>query len=242
VALGVPLKELQVGPFAQFQNCPDDEISLMELVQQLVSPHVGKAWNKSAVRSQVREFLDIVKRPRPAPEPIPLFLREFPRESYRQDLVNATDLCLVGVSLRSVVRAHLSRLEERLNDSERNLRVLLARPAAAVVKSAALRTSKHAAAGVKRKLAEIGETLETLRGLRKQAPAQVEIRTTDYPLAYGLHAMDPGKPNGVLYLKLYPYRIEEDLKPKLVLRDRADREPFEQELRKLWKEGTLDAG
>jgi hypothetical protein len=45
---------------------------------------------------------------------------------------------------------------------------------------------------VKRKRHEIVDTLQAFRELQQKAPAQVEIRTTEYPLAYGLHAMDPG--------------------------------------------------
>lgn len=37
VALGIPLKDASTGPFAQFQNCGDDEESLTKLVFQLVN-------------------------------------------------------------------------------------------------------------------------------------------------------------------------------------------------------------
>lgn len=36
VALGIQLKDASTGPFAQFQNCSDDEASLTKLVFQLV--------------------------------------------------------------------------------------------------------------------------------------------------------------------------------------------------------------
>ncbi len=36
VALGIPLGDVSTGPFAQFQNCSDDEDSLTKLVFQLV--------------------------------------------------------------------------------------------------------------------------------------------------------------------------------------------------------------
>lgn len=241
VALGVRLEQAVAGPFAQFQNSGDDEGSLIRLVQQLVSRHADAAPREDTVRYHVREFLATVNQPRQPTEPVPVFLQEFPRDSYRHHLVNATNVWLVGVSLRSVLRAHHGRLEQRLNHPDRKLRVLVARPHVSVIKTAVLRTSRDADAGVRRKCAEIEETLKEMRKLRGRAPGQVEIRTTDYPLAYGLHAMDPGEASGVLYLKLYPYRMDEEQKPKLVLRARNDRGPFEQELQVLWEESTPDA-
>lgn len=67
VALGVPLEKASSGPFAQFQNCGDDEDSLTKLVVQLIRRNPEANPREEAVRLQVQAFrakLDgIVKKP-----------------------------------------------------------------------------------------------------------------------------------------------------------------------------------
>lgn len=62
VALGVPLEKVSTGPFAQFQNCNDDEESLTKLVIQLLQQNPDAAPREEAIRIQVRVFLDNVKK------------------------------------------------------------------------------------------------------------------------------------------------------------------------------------
>lgn len=56
LALGLPLSQVSTGPFAQFQNCDDDEASLAKLVEQLVRrlPHADP--DHDTVVSQVALF------------------------------------------------------------------------------------------------------------------------------------------------------------------------------------------
>jgi hypothetical protein len=56
VALGVPLEKATTGPFAQFQNCADDEDSLTKLVMQLLQRNPDAAPREEAVRMQVKAF------------------------------------------------------------------------------------------------------------------------------------------------------------------------------------------
>jgi hypothetical protein len=58
VAVGIPLEQAQAGPFAQFQNCGDDEDSLTKLVMQLIRRNPNAAPRDEAVRLQVRAFRD----------------------------------------------------------------------------------------------------------------------------------------------------------------------------------------
>jgi hypothetical protein len=59
VALGIPLTEANVGPFAQFQNSGDDEDSLTKLVLQLIRRNPDAAPREEAVRRQVIAFREI---------------------------------------------------------------------------------------------------------------------------------------------------------------------------------------
>jgi hypothetical protein len=56
VALGIELKTASTGPFAQFQNCGDDEDSLTKLVFQLVNRIPGSEPDKDTIRFQVGKF------------------------------------------------------------------------------------------------------------------------------------------------------------------------------------------
>lgn len=56
VALGIELKNVSTGPFAQFQNCADDEDSLTKLVFQLVTRIPGSEPDKDTIRFQVDKF------------------------------------------------------------------------------------------------------------------------------------------------------------------------------------------
>lgn len=56
VSLGIELKDASTGPFAQFQNCGDDEDSLTKLVFQLVNRIPNSEPDKDTIKFQVGKF------------------------------------------------------------------------------------------------------------------------------------------------------------------------------------------
>lgn len=56
VALGVSLSDVSSGPFAQFQNCSDDENSLTNLIKQLVNKIPNSEPDEDVIRFQVLQF------------------------------------------------------------------------------------------------------------------------------------------------------------------------------------------
>lgn len=56
VALGIELKDASSGPFAQFQNCSDDEDSLTKLVFQLVNRIPNSEPDRDTIKFQVGKF------------------------------------------------------------------------------------------------------------------------------------------------------------------------------------------
>lgn len=56
IALGVSLGKASTGPFAQFQNCDDDEESLTKLVMQLVDRIPDSEPDHDAILMQVKRF------------------------------------------------------------------------------------------------------------------------------------------------------------------------------------------
>ncbi len=60
IALGVTLEEAATGPFAQFQNAPDEEDAITGLVLQLIRRHPQASPRDEAVRRQVQAFRQVV--------------------------------------------------------------------------------------------------------------------------------------------------------------------------------------
>jgi hypothetical protein len=60
IALGIPLDEAATGPFAQFQNSPDEEDAITTLVLQLIKRHPQAAPREEAVRRQVQAFRESI--------------------------------------------------------------------------------------------------------------------------------------------------------------------------------------
>ena len=60
VALGISLKDASSGPFAQFQNCGDDEDSLTKLVFQLVDRIPNSEPDEDTIKFQVGKFKESI--------------------------------------------------------------------------------------------------------------------------------------------------------------------------------------
>lgn len=56
VAVGIPLNKANNGPFAQFQNCGDDEDSLTKLILQLVKRIPNSEPDEEIIKGQVQVF------------------------------------------------------------------------------------------------------------------------------------------------------------------------------------------
>jgi hypothetical protein len=163
---------------------------------------------------------------------------------YDSDLDRACELWLVGVSLENTVPRLSRKLKGNLANGQK-LRVLLAKPLPSVVKTAVLRTYTLTGKDLKRavatKIGKIESTLAELRNVEATLPEErrnlVEVRTTTYPLGYGMHGMNLLEgPDSVLYVKLYPFQVEEEYKPKFMLRKGYDRwyRSYSDEVLALW--------
>jgi hypothetical protein len=62
IALGIPLSRANAGPFAQFQNCDDNDESLTKLVMQLVRRIPGSEPDHDAIQMQVQTFKTRVEK------------------------------------------------------------------------------------------------------------------------------------------------------------------------------------
>ena len=62
VALGITLKNASTGPFAQFQNCGDDEDSLTKLVLQLLTRIPNSEPDEETIKIQVKSFKEKITK------------------------------------------------------------------------------------------------------------------------------------------------------------------------------------
>lgn len=62
IALGISLNDASSGPFAQFQNCDDDEESLTKLVFQLVDRIPNSEPDEDTIRFQVGKFKEAISQ------------------------------------------------------------------------------------------------------------------------------------------------------------------------------------
>jgi hypothetical protein len=245
VALGIPLSKVKDGPFTVFRNSSDSEESLTALVLQLLARNRDAQPDTECVSQHVREFRATLSEKLTGPAATPLFLTESPDQRFRNALSGANVVYLVGVSLTKDLAAFQEPLETTLTKRpEFQLKILVAKPEKAVVLPAVLRRWGPDALknddSFTAKIADIKTSLDLAHRLQDKAPAQVEVLTTGYPLGYGIRAINPWLPSGVLFVKIYCYRKQGRQKPTLELRADDDRRPFEEELRMLWKDSRKE--
>lgn len=145
------------------------------------------------------------------------FLEEFPA-SLTGDLDTASELWLVGVSLIRTIKSNYQRLERKLKQGAK-IKVLLVHPEGPGVEMAASRN--YAQRDSKQKISEIKTSLEYLVILQRIAPDNLQIRTIQNPLNYGVVAINPGSAAGLLYVENYCFRVSSESLPRFVLRARG---------------------
>ncbi len=62
IALGIPLQNASTGPFAQFQNCADDEDSLTKLVLQLLKRIPNSEPDEETIKTHVEGFKEKISK------------------------------------------------------------------------------------------------------------------------------------------------------------------------------------
>lgn len=163
------------------------------------------------------------------------FVENFPA-TYDSDFENSSVMWLFGVSLRRTIQGKYEILEKKLRQGHQ-LRVLLINPSGAGIEMAVARN--YADRTVEPKQTEISYILKLLCNLQKTAPRSVEVRVTNFPLAYGAMAINPNAVTGKLYIEHYGYRVSTDSIPRYVLKISDGRwyEFHKKELEALWSDG-----
>jgi hypothetical protein len=106
IALGIPLNKANNGPFAQFQNCSDDEDSLTKLVLQLVRRIPNAEPDEEVVKDQVKLFkqkLAELLKAKPKPE------------KHTDDLKEDTSIARLFEEVKIMFQDLPSRIDKRLD-------------------------------------------------------------------------------------------------------------------------------
>ncbi len=200
-----------------------DLLSICARLRPSVSWHESQLVNET----KIQELMDTHAET--------FFLKHFP-ESIRGDFESAEEAWLVGFSLVRTIRPYFSTIKRKLENNH-IIKVLVVHPDAPAVEAAVQRSFKLTS--VERKRREIVDTLGDLCALQEYGSENLHVRTIRFPLEYGAQAMNPETYSGVVYVKLYPFRVEGE-KPKFVLRATYGSwyRVFVEELKALWNAGA----
>lgn len=166
-----------------------------------------------------------------------ILLDKYPAE-YEKDLGRAKELWITGNNLRRITPEHDKRLREVLRNKGTIYVILLGEGDA--VKYGA-QQDKGPDADPGRFLHSIKEAYNFFDRLRKSHPERVHIRTIDYPLPFGIDAIDINLPNGVIYVRMYPFYSDRD-EPILVLRPYQEKwyDFYKEQLKIQWDDYATD--
>jgi len=164
------------------------------------------------------------------------YMKEYP-SSYKEDFETAQELWLIGISLRRTIQANYPMIEQKIRQGHA-IKILLVHPEGHGIEMAVARN--YARREVKPKSSEIKFGLQLLCDLDKIPHNKLEFRTIEYPLAYGVTAVDPDTASGILYIEHYCFRTASDSLPRFVLRagDGQWYDFFKSEIRALWDAGV----
>ena len=151
---------------------------------------------------------------------------------------HADELWLVGISLVSTVKTNYGLLESKLKQGH-SVKVMVVHPEGVGLEVAVSRN--YGRKDIEQKRNDINRTLADLCELQELGTGQLEVHTTQHPLAYGAVVIDSESAvNGKIYVENYGYRVRSDSFPTFTLRPAHGEwyEFYKQELALLWKDAT----
>ncbi len=146
--------------------------------------------------------------------------------SYWESLAGAKKLWISGLNLRRFCFSdHVNTLDRMIGRGGTLNAILLSSDDDAMIKYGTRQDNGQAdAPSLKDWRGTITRTESYLRNLQVSAPGRVHIKKTDYPMPFGLDAVDIESPEGIIYVRYYPFYTGGGDKPILVLR--ANQSPW----------------
>jgi hypothetical protein len=159
-----------------------------------------------------------------------ILLSDYPRD-FGQKIDDAQKLYLVGSNLRRIFQQGRTQHLETMLGKGGHITALLVSPTPpdsqpeawkfCIMQEAAVKSTKYSDLlcndrWLKGQWDQITANIRTLEHLKQIYPDQIEIKTINYPLSYGIDAIDFDSWNGTIYIRYYPFR--ESGRPILVLK------------------------
>jgi len=165
-----------------------------------------------------------------------ILLSKYP-DTYNQDLEEGTELWLVGMNLRRIFPDYFHMIERKLGKGG-SLKALLLNPNTTVTKYAANQDHPTTEEDY---INTIRRSLFFLDKLKKLAPERVEIRLLDYPMSFGVDAVDINGYNGIIHVRFYPHQSPHGDIPRMVFtpQDKFWYAFFKEQVESLWNQGTI---
>ncbi|MCP5099833.1 MAG: hypothetical protein GY943_30120 [Chloroflexi bacterium] len=166
-----------------------------------------------------------------------IFYRDFPAH-FKDDIENAEELWLVGITLTDFIRNHYSILEQKLRNGHA-IKALLVHPNSPVIELAEQRNYRQT--DVERARREAKDSLIDLANLRTIAtnPENLHVRTTDQSLGYAAFGMNLESSIGIVYISHFAFKMEPGSEPKFWLRMKDGQwySFYTREISTLWEHG-----
>lgn len=164
------------------------------------------------------------------------YMKEYP-SNYQENLVAARELWILGVTLHRTIQENYAVMEQKLVQGH-HIKVLLIHPEGPGIEMAVQRNYTLREVGPQSSDTRV--TLQLLCRLVNSAPDRIEVRTIQFPLAYGATVINPNAATGVLYLEHYCFRSSPESWPRLVLQasDGQWYDFFLREIEALWAAGV----
>ena len=139
------------------------------------------------------------------------FLNNTWEPSLKENMEQTSELWLVGVSLITTVKTNYTLIEKKLAQGHL-VKVLVVHPDGVGLEIAVSRN--YGRKDINQKRHDIYRTLNDLCELKRNSLGHLEIRTIEYPLAYGAIVINPQSSiNGRLYIENYGYRVRSEAFP-----------------------------
>ena len=162
------------------------------------------------------------------------FMTQLP-ETISDDMNKAKELWLFGYNLKKTIGKNLKLIDEKTERGEK-IKILLVDPN----KPGLVYANKtlYYTATDEQHRQWIENTLSDLRQYPKSNRPYIEVRLIDFPIAFGVNAMDIMTSSGKIYIKTYEYKTKSE-GPRILLTPKDERwyEYYRDQILALWNDG-----
>ncbi len=164
-----------------------------------------------------------------------VLLKEFP-DSWKRDFETANEVWLIGISLARTITTYYPLMQDKLKAGAK-IKVLIVSPVGLSHEILTQRVIRSVTPEYHRQV--LNSSLTDLCKLKEIAPSNMEIRTIDFALPFGVLGVNLKSQEGVIYVEHYPYKAKVDV-PKMVFRPQTKYwyEFYSEQIEALWQNSS----